>query len=125
MAIGGWFLPPFLFVIPTLVLREAWKAADPAVPPGDQSWKSRPGNPLLWVWFVVYSVGGLLISAINPTVQFRQFGGDAQDRAESYADGSGVMIALGIQTIVGAVLWALLVRQYTARHTALTGEGPR
>ena len=62
MAIGGWFLPPFLYVIPTLVLREAWKAADPAVPPGDDSWKRNKDNPLLWVWFAVYGVGTVVLS---------------------------------------------------------------
>lgn len=122
MAIGGWFLPPFLYVIPTLVLREAWKASDPGVPPGDQRWKQNGDNPVLWLWFLVYGVGTVVLSAINSSLQLRQFGGDAEDLAEAYADSLGVMIALGVVGIVSAVLWALVVRQWTARHTALTGE---
>jgi len=122
MAIGGWFLPPFLYVIPTLVLREAWKAADPNVPPGDQRWKQNGDNPVLWLWFLVYGVGTVVLSAINSSLQFRQFGGDADDLADAYADSLGVMIALAVVAIVSAVLWALVVRQWTARHTALTGE---
>ena len=55
-------------------------------------------------------------------MQFRQFGGDSVDLADAYADSGGVMIALGVVGIAGAVLWALVVRQCTARHTALTGE---
>ena len=122
MAIGGWFLPPFLYVIPTLVLREAWKAADPAVPPGDQRWKSNGDNPLLWAWFLVYGVATFVLSIVNSSVQFRQFGGDADDLADVYADSQGILIAMAIVGIISAVLWALVVRQWTARHTALTGE---
>ena len=122
MAIGGWFLPPFLYVIPTLVLREAWKAADPAVPPGDDRWKANKDNPILWAWFLVYGVGTLVLSIISSSLQFRQFGGDADDLADAYADSLGVMIALSVVGIVSAVLWALVVRQWTARHVQLTGE---
>lgn len=122
MAIGGWFLPPFLYVIPTLVLREAWKASDPSVPPGDERWKQSKDNPILWVWFLVYGVGTLVVSSINASVQFQQFGGDAEDMADAYADSLGVMIALNVIGIVSAGLWALVVRQWSARHAALTGE---
>jgi hypothetical protein len=122
MAVGGWFLPPFLYVIPTLVLREAWKASDPTVPPGDERWKQGRDNPLLWLWFLVYGVGTVVVAVISGTAQFRQFGGDVTDVAEAYAD-SGTSLILGnIVGIVGAVLWALLVRQWSARHMALTGE---
>lgn len=122
MAIGGWFLPPFLYVIPTLVLREAWKASDPSVPPGDDRWRSGKGNPILWLWFLVYGVGTIVVSAINTSVQFRQLGGDADDLADAYADSLGVLIALDVVGIVSAVLWAMVVRQWTKRHIELTGE---
>jgi hypothetical protein len=122
MAIGGWFLPPFLYVIPTLVLREAWKASDPTVPPGDERWKQGRDNPLLWAWFLVYGVGTVVLSVISSSLQFRQFGGDADDLADVYADSLGMMVALSIVAIVSAVLWALVVRQWTARHVRLTGE---
>ena len=122
MAIGGWFLPPFLYVIPTLVLREAWKASDPSVPPGDERWRASKENPLLWAWFVVYGIGTVVVSAINTSVQFRQFGGDAEDLADAYADSLGVMIAQTVIGVVSAVLWALVVRQWSARHAELTGE---
>jgi len=122
MAIGGWFLPPFLYVIPTLVLREAWKAADPAVPPADERWKQNGENPLLWLWFLVYGVGTLVVGIISGTVQFRQFGGDVDDLAESYADSGGWLVTGNVVGIVSAVLWALVVRQWSARHMALTGE---
>ena len=122
MAIGGWFLPPFLYVIPTLVLREAWKAADPAVRPGDEGWKASKENPILWAWFLVYGVGTLVLSIIGSSLQLQQFGGDSDDLADAYADNLGVMIGLSIVGIVSAVLWALVVRQWSARHMQLTGE---
>ncbi len=122
MAIGGWFLPPFLYVIPTLVLREAWKAADPAVPPGDDSWKRGKDNPVLWAWFVIYGIGTVVLSAINSSIQFSQLGGDAEDRADAFQDSLGIMIAMALLGIVAAGRWALVVRQWTARHTQLTGE---
>ncbi len=40
-AIGGWFLPPLIYVIPTLMLREMWKASDPDVPVGSDWRRSR------------------------------------------------------------------------------------
>jgi hypothetical protein len=56
-SIFGWFLPPFfLYVIPLLVLREQWKASDPAADDGTESWKRSPDNPLLWGWFVFYGL---------------------------------------------------------------------
>lgn len=122
MAIGGWFLPPFLYIIPTLVLREAWKASDPAVPPGDDRWRANPDNPLIWVWFAVYGVGTLVLSSISTSLQIRQFGGEPEDIADAYADSLGVLIAITVAGIVSAVLWALIVRQLTDRHTRLTGE---
>ena len=54
-AIGGWFLPPLLYIIPTIMFRELWRASDPDVPIGGD-WKSRPVSPLPIAWFVVYSV---------------------------------------------------------------------
>jgi hypothetical protein len=92
------------------------------VPPGDDRWKANKINPILWVWFLVYGVGTLVVSSINAAVQFQQFGGDADDLADAYSDSLGVMIALNIIGIVSAGLWALVVRQWSARHAALTGE---
>ena len=76
-SIGGWFLPPYLYIIPTLVLRESWKASDPSVPAGDQSWRPSKDNPVLWVWFLVYSVGMTVLAIAGATQQFRAFGGDS------------------------------------------------
>ncbi len=46
-AVVGWMLPPFLYVLPFLILRELWKASDPGTPVADEGWRRRPVTPLL------------------------------------------------------------------------------
>lgn len=122
-AIGGWFLPPLLYIIPLLMLRETWKAANPAVPPGSPAWKDERGeNVMVWAWFVLYSVAPILLGALGAS-QVWNLNRDAQDLADYFDDQRGVIIAQGVIAIVGAVAWALVVRSLTARHTELTGEG--
>lgn len=128
-AIGGWVLPPILFIIPLLVLRESWKAADPDVPPGSPAWRQGRDNPVIWFWFVVYGVLPLVFT-ILAAVQVGQFvlgsgtqlGGDVEDLAEYLNDSKGLIIAQAVVSIVSAVAWFLVVRAITARHTRLTGE---
>lgn len=122
-AIAGWVLPPLLFVIPLLLLREHWKAADPAVPPGDDRWKRNADNPLVWVWFVVYSLVPIVLGVLGADQQLRSLGASLDDLADLYVDSQGVLIAQSVVGIVSGVVWGLLVRQFTQRHTALTGEG--
>lgn len=125
-AILGWFLPPFLFVLPLLVLRELWKASDPNTPPGSDGWRASGENPLLYVWFVVYgvipailtaiSLGAVLDAALNLDT-------DTQSVAEvTAATGGSLVIVGGVFSVVSAVVWIVFVRQLTARHIELTGE---
>ena len=53
-AIAGWFLPPLLFIIPLLMIRESWKASAPDVPPGSPDWKRQGDSPLVWIWFLLF-----------------------------------------------------------------------
>lgn len=121
-AIGGWFLPPALYVIPLLILRESWKASAPTVPPGDERWRETPESPLPYLWFVLYSLFPIGLGIAGASLVFRSFGGDADDIAESIADTQGIAVAQSIVSILGAIAWALIVRGLTARHTQLTGE---
>ena len=125
-AILGWFLPPFLFILPLLVLRELWKASDPNIPPGSEGWRASGENPLLYVWFVVYgvipailtaiSLGSVLDAALNLDT-------DTQSIAEVTASTGGAELILGgVFSVVSAVVWILIVKQLTARHVELTGE---
>ena len=120
-AIGGWFLPPLLYVIPLLVLREAWKAANPAAPAGSQTWKSEGGeNPWIWVWFVVYSIAPLVIAAAGAS-SFA-VGNDTDTVAKRFADHFGPVIAQSAFAIAAAAAWFLVVRQLSHRHAQFTGE---
>lgn len=125
-AILGWFLPPFLFILPLLILRELWKASDPNTPPGAEGWRASGENPLLYVWFVVYglipailtaiSLGSIFDSALNLDT-------DTDSIAEVTASTSGTQLLVGgAFSVISAVVWILIVKQLTARHTELTGE---
>ncbi|MET0326701.1 MAG: DUF4328 domain-containing protein [Ilumatobacteraceae bacterium] len=123
-AIGGWFLPPIVYVIPTLMLRESWKAADPDVPPGDERWKSSPDSPLLWAWVALYVVAPVVFLLVGLRQQFDMMSREAVDIADAYDDRLGLRLAQGVVVLAAAAVWALFVRALTARHTTLTGEVP-
>jgi len=121
-AIGGWFLPPIVYVIPTLMLRESWKAADPDVPAGDERWKSSSDSPLLWIWAALYVVIPLLFIVLGLRQQFGMMSTEARDVAESIDDHRSLLVAQSIVVVLAAVAWGLFVRALTTRHAALTGE---
>ncbi|MEM8745504.1 MAG: DUF4328 domain-containing protein [Actinomycetota bacterium] len=122
-AVFGWVLPPLLYIIPLLMLREVWKASNPAVPPGDQSWKNGDEQPLLWGWFLTYSVVPVVLAVFQLNAAFGGgIGGDVDDLADQVSDLGAVDLLGGIVSTIAAVLWILLVRAITARHTRLTGE---
>ncbi|MDQ3468272.1 MAG: DUF4328 domain-containing protein [Actinomycetota bacterium] len=124
-AIGGWFLPPVLYVIPTLTLREHWKAADPAVPPGDDRWRSGPEPVLVYVWFLLYSVIPVALAIAGAATFLQAFGQDADDLADALVDTQAISMISAAVTVAAAVAWFLVVRGLTDRHVALTGETAR
>lgn len=120
-AIGGWFLPPLLYIIPLLVLRETWKASAPDVPAGSQDWKRQGESPLLWVWFLLYSVVPIVL-AILGAAQVWDLARETEDLAEYFDEQQGVIIAQGIVGVLAAIAWGLVIRSFSQRHTQLTGE---
>jgi hypothetical protein len=122
-AIGGWFAPPVLFVIPTLLLREAWKASDPDVPVGGD-WRSRRGSPLPLVWFALYGLAPvvLLIAQTSSGNFDNVFGGSGDQVADSILDGRPSAVATAAISAAAAVAWFALVRSLSDRHRRLTGE---
>lgn len=124
MAVGGWFLPPFLFVIPMLFMHESWRAADPGVAPGDDRWRSGGANPMVFVWWVLY---GIVPLAFIPVLleQFRSFNPDMRDLAEMVQDIAPLQVASSAVQVVAATSWAVLIAQLIARHRQLTGEARR
>lgn len=120
-AVGGWFLPPLLYVIPTLVLRELWKASDPDVPIGGD-WRSRSTSPLVWTWFAVYSLVPAVLFVVQSANGFG-LGASERDMAQRVVDDQALTIVGSVLTVAAAVVFGLLVRQITGRHRRLTGEG--
>jgi Domain of unknown function (DUF4328) len=120
-AIAGWILPPLLFIIPLLMIRESWKASAPDVPPGSQEWKQKGDSPLVWVWFLLYSIVPIVL-AILGAAQFWNVSRDTEDLAEYFDEQVPLIVAQGVVTVLAAIAWALVVREITRRHAQLTGE---
>jgi len=124
-AIFGWFLPPLvLYIIPFLVLRELWKASEPAHVDGSDTWKRAPDTPLLWAWFVLF---GLLPAALF-AIQVGSFAtggmptGDIESVAESLDDFGAIGWITAALNVAAAVVWVMFVRTLTRRHKQLTNE---
>jgi hypothetical protein len=119
-AIAGWVLPPFVFVIPTLMTVEFWKASDPDVQIGGD-WRSRVGSPLPVIWGLLYSGAWIMSLVANADSSF-----SLSDQEETLAEGitsdPTLDIVVALLMLAAAIAFALLVRQITARHTRLTGE---
>lgn len=125
-AIGGWFLPPLvLYIIPMLMLSESWKAADAAVPPGDERWRQNSVSPLVYVWWVLYGLVPIIFIATGLTFQSSTISSNEVDVADAIEDQQGFMIAQSLSGVASAIAFALLVRALTARHAQLTGESAR
>jgi len=123
-AIGGWFLPPVIWIIPALMTREQWRAAEPTSPPGSTTWRASPEPWLVWVWFALYGPISFLVSfGVGGGFSFGGgLGGDVDDAAESFVDAGSLGTLSGAVTIASAVAWVLVVRGLTGRHRQLTGE---
>lgn len=129
-AIGGWFAPPCIFVVPWLMLQELWKASDPDVAAGDPSWKQRPVSPLIPTWWALYGivpiVGAVLgISAAWDSLLTAIEGDDVDatvSAAQSLVDGRVVTALSGIAQVAAAVVFMMIVRQLSERHMRCIGE---
>ncbi|NNE11058.1 MAG: DUF4328 domain-containing protein, partial [Ilumatobacter sp.] len=120
-AIGGWFLPPLLYVIPTLMLRELWKASDPDVPVGGD-WRSVRVSPLIPLWFVLYSIVPIVLLVAQSSTGLSSFGASEEDLAEQIIDGRTMTFVASLLTVAAAVVFLAIVRGLSRRHQALTGE---
>ena len=113
-AIGGWFLPPLLFVIPFLMLRELWKASDPDVPIGGQ-WKKKSVSALIPAWFVLYSLVPLVL-LVSQTSGGMSLTASERDMAQQIVDNQTMTIVSAGVAIAGAAVFIAIVRGLTARH---------
>lgn len=129
LSIFSWILPPFLHVLPLLVLREMWKASDPEATHGTEEWRNSRVDPILWVWFVVYGLVPAVITAlitVDTVDSLLDSGlsgaGDPLVAAETIdSTGTLTLVASGLAG-VAALAWILFVGRLAARHMALTGE---
>jgi len=120
-AIGGWFAPPFLFVIPFLAFREMWKASDPEVPVGGE-WRSRPVPPVVIAWFLVFGVLQAVLQVVQIDDTLGGFGAGEDVLAEQLVDGMTLPTIAAVSDVVAAALFILMATQLTRRHRRLTGE---
>ncbi len=119
-AIAGWILPPFIFVIPMLMLAEMWKASDPEVRVGGD-WRSTRASPLPFVWMPVWAASWIVSIAADAQGSM-SLGATDRTLAESITRDPAGDIAVAVLNLVAGIIFAVLVRQMTTRHAQLTGE---
>lgn len=120
--IGGWFLPPFLYVIPFLTFREMWKASDPDVPIGGE-WRAGSAAPIIAAWFVVFGPVQAALQIAQLGDSFAGFGAGEKALAEQITGSMTIPIIAALSDVVAAALFVVMSRQLNARHRRLTGEG--
>ena len=120
-AIGGWFLPPLLYVIPLLMFRELWKASDPDTPIGAE-WKSNATSPIVPIWFALYSLLPIVLLASQSSGGLSSFGASERDLAEQIVGGQTAAIWSGLVAAAGAAAFVVMASGLNRRHRQLTGE---
>ncbi|MCU1503244.1 MAG: hypothetical protein JWM12_2598 [Ilumatobacteraceae bacterium] len=127
-AIGGWFTPPcVVYAVPWLMFRELWKASAPEIGPGDPSWRDERVPGIINLWWVCYGLVPLLgiFSAAGIVSQLRNTS-DSDARLHDLADQlhKYLPLNLGIAVVgmLSGVVYALMVRQLSARHMRATRE---
>lgn len=123
-SIFGWVLPPFLYVIPFLVLRELWKASEPGPVDGSESWKQTRDDPLLWIWLVAFGLlpAGLFVVEVSSLASTSFGTGALESQAESLEDFGIVQWLSALLSVIAAAVWIPFVRRLTTRHRQLTSE---
>lgn len=123
-AIGGWFLPPMLYIIPLLMFRDLWHGSDPDVPVG-ATWRSGKLPSLLIAWFVLYSIGPLILLIGFRDQTLTSLGGAEEELARHIAGSSTSAWLSAAVGVAGAAAFVGWCRVLTTRHRRLTGEDRR
>lgn len=108
-AIIGWFLPPLIFIFPSLQLAQVWKASSP-----DGDWKSGPSTPLAYIWGALYTLCGL--AALATSIVTSQA---ASDELERLDPGQTVLVQWAPGVIVGALAAAGAAAVFVALNTSI------
>ncbi len=120
-AIGGWFVPPMVYVIPFLMFRQLWKASDPGTPIGSD-WRPNRVSPIVAAWFVIYSLVPLAILISQGSSSLSGLGNQERAMAETIIDDRTVTLISALVSIAGAIAFGIMARGLTSRHQQLTGE---
>lgn len=122
--IGAWFVPPcVIYAVPWLMFKELWKGSDPAVAPGDPSWKNGRVSPLVTWWWVLYGLIATVGSLVNlGNIQDIRSGETIRRRAERLNDAIAASVVFTLIGMVATVVYILLVRQLSQRHMQATRE---
>ena len=121
-AVGWWFIPIASLWKPYQALTEIWRASDPAVPAGDESWRSRAVPGTFPLWWALYLLSGM-VSMVGVGISFmsglKQAG---LAGAATFEDATGnAVVALSLfLSAMAAIAIISLMRQLERRQEALS-----
>jgi hypothetical protein len=113
-SIGSWFIPLANFVIPVLIAQDLWRGSDQSAPPGDPTWRSRRGSPVVGWWWAGFLASSIL-RYVHPGALDDQYAVSASTLS-SFRTVNALIIAGMIVTIPAAILAIRFVRQLASRQ---------
>ncbi len=109
---GGWIVPFLNFVRPLQVIKEIWKASDPATDVSqDAEWQHTPIPSLITAWWLIWIGGSLLGYYLNLSFNSAQ-------TIEQFVDASRLSTFLVIVNISAGMLAISVVKNLTQRQEA-------
>jgi len=123
-AIGGWFIPLANFVLPYLVLQEAYQASDPD-PSATGRWRQSRRLPLIWVWMVAAGAMSIL-TGLDRDVELTGDVAELLDDVDSQAAAISIWMTAAIASAVLALVTVHVVtkRQEQARARLVSSPVP-
>ena len=123
-AVGWWFIPIASMWKPYQALTEIWRASDPEVAVGDESWRDRavPGTfPMWWALYLLSGVVSLVGVGISAVAGLKQAGVESALKFED-ATGNAVVAVSLFLSAMAAVAIISIMRQLERRQEALSSR---
>lgn len=114
-----------LNIINFLMLREHWRGSDSEVGAGDTSWKSRPVDQLIVVWFVLSVVGAAMsitVLGAGGLLNDVDLGDSSVTFAKQLRDHAAGTAVSTLVSLAANVVFIFVIRALSARHMRLTRE---
>ena len=113
-----------LGILPFFMWRELWLASDPDTPRGDITWKRRTVSVLIPVHLalVLTSVAASVAVSVSGGIGPVRFNTNRDDLAEGLRDKLALIGVSGALTVAASVVFLLIVRQLTERHSRAIGD---